>query len=118
MSKITGSCTVRADGQEILKEVGGTFNPGGKEREAQMGPRGVNGYKENPMAPSLEITAHHDADTDLVALGRITDATVIFEADTGQTYMLRKAFVTEPPSLDAAAGTFGLNFSALRVERI
>lgn len=118
MTQITGKCTVRVDGEELLKEVGGTLNVGGSEREAQMGPRGVNGFKENPVAPSLQITAHHTADTDIVRLAGISSATVLFETDTGHSYLLRRAFVTEPPELDAGAGTFGLNFSAHAVERI
>ncbi|MEX0732841.1 MAG: phage tail tube protein [Aquisalimonadaceae bacterium] len=117
MSKITGSCTVRVDGQEILKDIGGTLNVGGKEREAQMGPRGVNGYRESPVAPTVEIPCQHDADTDLVALGAITDATVLFATDTGQTYMLRRAFTTEPPALNTADGTFTLNMSGV-LERL
>jgi hypothetical protein len=118
MTQITGKATVRVDGEELLSEVGATLNVGGVEREAQMGPRGVNGYKENPVAPSVTVVVHHTADTDLVRLGRIVDATVLVETDTGQSWLMRKAFVTEPPELDAAQGTFSLSLSAHGLERV
>lgn len=116
--QITGAATVRVDGEELLTEVGGTFNPGGFEREAQMGARGVQGFKQTPVAPSITVTVRHTEDTDLVRLSNITDGTVLFETDTGQSWLMRRAFVTEPPELNAGEGTFDLNFSGHGVERV
>lgn len=118
MTQITGKATVRVDGEELLTEVGATLNVGGVEREAQLGPRGVQGYKENPVAPTLQATVQHTGETDIVRLAAITAGTVLFETDTGTTYLLRSAFVTEPPELDTSAGTFNLNFSCMGLERV
>ncbi|PWG62860.1 phage tail tube protein [Sediminicurvatus halobius] len=118
MTQITGKATVRVDGEELLSEVGATLNVGGVEREAQLGPRGVQGYKENPVAPSIQVTVQHTGETDIVQLAGITAASVLFETDTGVTYLMREAFVTEPPELDASAGTFALNFSGMGLERV
>lgn len=118
MTMITGKATVRVDGAELLADVGATLNVGGASREAVLGPRGVQGYRETPAAPSLKVTVRHTGDTDLLAISRITSATVLFETDSGKAYLLRKAFVTEPPELAAGNGNFDLNFSCLGVEQL
>jgi len=116
--RITGRASIKVDGEVLLTEVGATMNVGGFEREAMMGGRGVNGYKQSPVAPTVQCTVHHTNETDIIKLAGITNATLLFETDTGQSWMLRGAFVTEPPELDAGAGTFELNFSGLGIDRV
>lgn len=118
MSKITGKATVRVDGEELITNGDATFTPGGQNREAMMGPRGVNGYREESVAPRLEITLHHNDDVDIQALGAITGATVLLETDTGTAWMLRRAFSLEPPELRASEGTVRLLMSGHGVERL
>lgn len=118
MTQITGMATVKVDGSELLSEVGATLNVGGRSREAVLGPRGVQGYRESPEAPELTVTIRHTNDTDMLSLARITDATALFETDTGDTYLLRRAFITEPPEVDASTGNIELTFSAYGVERL
>lgn len=118
MTQITGKATVKVDGDELLSEVGGTLNVGGVEREAVVGPRGPQGYRENPVAPTLQVTVRHTENTDLIALGRITNATVLFETDTGDAYLLRRAWCSEPPELAASDGDITLNLSAIAIERV
>lgn len=116
--QITGAATIRVDGEELLTEVGATLNVGGFEREAQMGANGVQGFRQTPVAPTVQCTVRHTANTDIVKLAGITNGTLLFEADTGQSWMLRGAFVTEPPELDAGEGSFELNFSGMGLERV
>jgi hypothetical protein len=118
MSQITGKATIKKDGEELLADVDATLNVGGASREPVMGPRGVQGFRESPAAPTLSTTVRHTKDTDLVALGSITDATVLFETDTGDTYMLRRAFVSDPVELSSGNGNVRLNWGAFGVERI
>ena len=73
---------------------------------------------EETVAPELECSVAHTSDTDLTALSAITDATVIFETDSGDKYVLREAFVMEPASLKTTDGTAGLKFSAVSCERM
>lgn len=118
MSQITGKATVKVDGEEKLTDVDATLNVGGASREPVMGPRGVQGFRESPAAPTLSTTQRHTKDTDLVALASIKDATVLFETDTGDTYMLRRAFVSEPPELSSGSGNIRVNWGSYGVERI
>ncbi|SDK32104.1 phage tail tube protein [Billgrantia gudaonensis] len=118
MTQITGKASVKVDGTELLSDVGATLNVGGVEREAVVGPRGVQGYRETPVAPTITVTVRHTEDTDILAMARITGATVLFETDTGRSMLMRRAFVTEPPELDASNGNFDLNFSGLGLENL
>lgn len=116
--KLTGNATIRVDGEELLTDGKGTFNPGGMERDPKVGANQVNGYTEQYVAPELTVVVHHGEDTDIVRLSNITNATVIFRADTGQTYMLSKAFTKSPVPLDVGNGTSNLVMSCHKVSRI
>lgn len=116
--QITGKCIIRIDGSEIRSTDDATLNVGGVNREAVTGGGKVYGYKEETVAPTLECSIAHAKDTDLVALSATTTATIIFETDTGDKYVLREAFMTEPASLQTTNGTASLNWSAVSCERM
>ena len=116
--QFTGKCIIRVNGSEIRSTDDATLNPGGANREAVTGGGKVYGYKEETVAPELECSVAHTSDTDLTALSAITDATVIFETDSGDKYVLREAFVMAPASLKTTDGTAGLKFSAVSCERM
>lgn len=116
-NKITGIATIRVDGRDIPTERGATLNPGGVNRNPKMAGHRVF-YNEEPVAPTVQATVLHTEDLDLIDLGQITNATVLFECDNGQDYMLIGAFVTETTELNSGEGTFRLNMAAERCERI
>jgi len=115
--KITGIVTIRVDGQEIPSERGATLNPGGVNRTTKMAGKRVY-HNEEPVAPTLQCTVLHAEDLDLIELNKIRNATVLFECDNGQDYMLTGAFVTETQELNSGEGTFRLNMAARTCERI
>ena len=115
--RITGVATIRVDGQEFPTERGATLNPGGVNRETKMAGRRVY-YNEEPVAPTLQATVLHTEDIDLVEVGNIRDATVLFECDNGQDYMLTGAFVTETAELSSGEGGVRLRMAARTCERI
>lgn len=115
--RITGVATIRVDGEEIPTERGATLNPGGVNRETKMAGRRVY-YNEEPVAPTLQATVLHTEDIDLVDMGKIRDATVLFECDNGQDYMLTGAFVTETAELSSDQGGVRLRMAARTCERV
>lgn len=116
MSQITGKAVIRVDGTELRTLDGATLNPGGVTREAMKGGGKVHGYKETDVEPTMECKIAHTADLSIKQLAGITEATVLFETDTGRTYVLRKAWVTEPPALDTSAGSVDLKFAAIECD--
>lgn len=115
--RITGIATIRVDGQEFPSERGATLNPGGVNRNTKMAGKRVY-YNEEPVAPTLQATVLHTEELDLIEINRIRNATVLFECDNGQDYMLTGAFVTETQELNSGEGTFRLNLAARTCERI
>ncbi|HTN30671.1 MAG TPA: phage tail tube protein [Pseudomonas sp.] len=115
--KVTGIATIRVDGREIPTERGATLNPGGVNRTTRMAGRRVH-FNEEPVAPTLQCTVLHTPDVDLIELNAITNATVLFECDNGQDYMLSGAFVTETAELNSGEGQVRLNMAARRCERM
>lgn len=116
-AKITGVATIRVDGQEFPTERGATLNPGGVNRATKMAGRRVF-YNEEPVAPTLTATVLHTEDLDIIELGKINNATVLFECDNGQDYMLTGAFVTETTELNSGEGQIRFNMAARTCERI
>lgn len=114
--QVTGKAIIRVDGKEIRALDGATLNPGGEQREPVVGSGKVHGYKEETQAPEMECQVAHTADTSLKELGAITAATVMFETDTGQTHIMREAFVTDVPTLNTKDGTVNLKMSAISCE--
>lgn len=118
MSKqTTGRATIRIDGKIIESENGATLNPGGVNRDPKAHGGSVY-YSEEDVAPTLECTVIHTKDTDIIFLSDITGATVMFEADTGQQFMLRQAFTTEPVAVDSGNGTATLKMSCEKVDKV
>lgn len=118
MSKqITGRATLYIDGAVIPAENGAKLNPGGVNRKAERH-GGTTYYAEEEVMPTLECTVQHTAQVDIQQLSAIKDATVMFEADTGQKWALRGAFTTEPVDLDAGTGKSSLKMAAQSCDRV
>ncbi len=103
MAKVTGIVEIYVNG-ELQREVeGATLNLGGYEREMVVGHR-VYGQKEKVMPAVCTFTIAHMADTDLITLRDIVDATLRFACNTGVTYLVTGACVTQTLNLKASDG--------------
>lgn len=115
--KLTGIATIRVDGKEYSTEKGATLNPGGPKRTPKTSGNRVF-YTEERVPPSIQATALHSEDVDIIEVGNIVNATVLFECDNGQDYMLTGAFVTDPAELNSGEGNFPLNITGRTCERV
>ena len=108
-NQVTGRVYVKVDGQLLRSKDGAKLKFGNIEREAVVG-NTVHGYVEKAVAPSIECTISHMADTSLTALQALADATVTFETDTGKNYILRNAWVSKQLELTGGQGELTLEF--------
>ena len=118
MPQITGKAIIKVDGNQWRTTDGCKLHPGGVEREAKVGGGKVHGFNEKTKAPELDASVYHTKDTDITAINAIKNATVIFESDTGDRYLLRNAWVGSQEALDAENGTIGVKMSAESCERL
>lgn len=110
MSQVTGIVYVKVNGALLRSKEGAKLNLGGKERSPVVG-HSVYGFTEKVVPATVECTLAHTADTDLVALGALTGATVQFETDTGVTFVVANAFTTKTLELKGGDGEVTLEMN-------
>jgi len=114
--QITGKVTIRVDGEVLATENKATFTPEGVTRTPERH-GGKTYYSEEETPPMLEASVLITEVTDILKLSNITGATVFFEADTGQQYMMRNAFTTEVVAHDGG-GKAPLKMSAESSDKV
>lgn len=112
--QVTGRVFISLGGKRLRSKEGATLNIGGESREAVVGDDSVHGFTAKLNAPSVDCAISHTADTSLKELQAITDTTLLFETDTGKTYTLSHAWVSNPPEL--SKGEVKLKFEAVSCE--
>lgn len=114
---VTSRITVKANGEILLTRRGFTFRKGGIQRAAVNGDSGLHGYTEEAMGARLtgNVTATEKSELDSYD---VTDATIQIETNTGQTYVMRNAFMTDLPELDTDQGQFGVAFEGPEAEKL
>lgn len=103
MAKVLGRATIKWDGNALLTDKGAKLNMGGVERKPVEGDT-THGYAEDTKTPFIECQISLAKGASLAEIRDITEATVTFEADTGQIYTLTEAWVSAPPEATAGDG--------------
>jgi hypothetical protein len=116
--KFFGKATIKVDGDTLETEQGATLDPGGVVRNPKVGDH-VFGYTEVPKEAMIEGSVFMSESTSLEKFRQITDATVTFICDTGQVYILKHAWLVEPPVVTGGdTGTVRLKFAAQPAEEV
>lgn len=117
-SKYFGRVFIRINGMTIASLPGtAKLNPGGVERSPVTGDFGFLGYTEKPMHSEIECEIAVDGDLDLSALNKTVDATVTFEADSGQAWIMRNAAMASPVNVQSGDGKASIKFIGSAVEQ-
>ncbi|WP_024303325.1 phage tail tube protein [Pseudogulbenkiania sp. MAI-1] len=92
MAKLTGIVYVNLNGSRLRSKPGASLKVGGAIRKAETDVNGFAGHSTEEIKPAeVKCTLLHADDTDLVALQQIEGATLVFETDSGQRYLVRDA---------------------------
>lgn len=104
-NRVTGRAKIMIDGAEQPVAGDTTLEPGGSSREAVSGDYEAGGFREGEPKPAkVEFSVLAKAAFDPVAFGRIDNATVTVEFDTGQTYIVRGAWSEGAPPMTTSDG--------------
>ncbi len=118
MSQVLGRATVRVDGKVYETLPGARLKLGGVKRNPRANNQAVH-YSEQFEPSELEceiLLARGDSLAEILA---IADATIEFECDTGQTYIVRGGFLTDTPEItDGEDGRVPLKFSGNPAEEV
>lgn len=93
MSQRLGIAFVKVDGELLESMPGAKIDIGGKTRSTVLGANAVLGFSETPAPASVECEISIGPKTSLKKLRGITNATITFECDTGQTYVINGAWL-------------------------
>ena len=119
MSQRLGKAFIKWDGKLLESMPDAKLSLGGVERAPVIGANAVHGFSEKIKESTLECEISMSAETRLAELNAIQDATITFEADVGQTYIMRNAFLTEPPTVTAGdGGKVTLKFAGPKAEEM
>lgn len=118
MTQFLGRATIRVNGQVIETNKGAALDLGGTKRNPIVTGRLV-GYAEETVAATIECETSLAKGQTLQQLRDLVEATVVFECDTGQTYVVRNAFLTDTPTMkDGDGGNVALKFAGPAAEEV
>ena len=98
--KYLGRAQIAFDGTTLDTANGAKLNVGGVARKEVEGAYTI-GHTEALKAATVECEVNVSKDTPMEAIRNIAGATVTFRADTGQTWVVKNAFLTETPEMTA-----------------
>ncbi len=98
-NKVLGQVRIRVDGLVFDTEGKSTLELGGIARESVTGDFKAGYFSESTVPSKIECSVLVTAGVSLDALNRIDDATVTFEGDTGQTWVISHAYSSEVISM-------------------
>lgn len=119
MPRVTGRVNVKLNGRTLLSKTGSTTlnglglsGEGNFELKEVMGDQGINGFVEEPMVATCELTITDRDDVRLDEIARVREnGTVIVEAARGgKVYTLSDATCTRNLSLSTGEGDVKLIF--------
>lgn len=116
--KKLGIVHIKVNAQLLESLPGATIDIGGVVRSPVTGGTRMLGFTESIKPSEVECEVAVGVGTSLVALGAIADATLTFECDTGQIYIVREASVAEPPKATSGEGKAPLKFFGQPAEEL
>lgn len=98
MTVLHGQATIRFNGQHYETNDDATFTPGGTKNTSRTIGRSV--YRsESYMASKLECKIPVTSDIDIIEIQEMSDVEIIFESNTGKTYVMSNCAQTADVSL-------------------
>jgi hypothetical protein len=117
-NKVVGQARINVDGDTLETDGESTLELGGALREAQRGDYQAGAFSEKTAESKLTCKILVKRGTSLTALRDIDNATITFQADIGQTFIIRNAYVAEVISLSTSDGKADVVFQGPPAEEL
>ncbi len=99
-NQVLGQVTIEVDGDRLPTSGESTLQIGGPQRENVPGDYEAGSFMERSVPARCVVSLLHRDGVSVAAMRAIDNATLIFKADTGKTWVMRQAYFVE-------AGDFG-----------
>lgn len=117
--QVFGQAYISVNGELLPSLPGAQLDLGGVERAPVEGDNQVLGFTQKPKAAMLTVDVALKAGMSVAALQNTVDATINFECDSGQVYVVRGAFVTKTLSITGGDnGKVSLEFAGMPAEEL
>jgi hypothetical protein len=102
--QVIGIATIKINGKTQRTAPGASLDVGGVTRNPVNSGRANDfAFSETPAPSTLECEVFHDDAFNADDYRNAKDVTILFEADTGQTYIVKNATCIAPPVIKAGA---------------
>lgn len=118
MPQLLGRAFIRSDGNTLRSNSGAKIDLGGIVRSPVVGNQ-VHGFSESIKEAMVECELSLAKGDSLEAYRHIAGAIITFECDTGQIYVVRDAWVVDPPVItEGEGGKIPLKFAGQPAEEV
>lgn len=119
MAQLLGRAYIKVDGDLLRSNDGAKIDLGGAMRDVITGSHTVHGFAEKIKASTVECEISLAKGDSLENLRNTTNATITFECDSGQTYIVREAFLMDTLTLtEGEGGKIPLKFGGQPAEEV
>ncbi len=98
-----GRVTASVNGQRLESKPGASLDLGGISRNSMVSDQDM-GFTEEPKPSRIECEMVLSRGASVDSLRNVTDATLVFECDTGQRYIIKGGYTAETPVITGASG--------------
>lgn len=117
-NQVLGQVRVKVDGEVLETNGTSTIELGGPVRTAVRGDYQAGAFSEMTQESKVETNLLVKRGTMLGTLRAIDNATLTIETDTGQTFIIRGAYVADVISLTTSDGTAQVVFQGPPAEEV
>lgn len=119
MTMRLGKAYIKTDGDLLETMPGASIDLGGVNRKVVKGNNKILGHCEEPQEAMVECEIAIGPQTSLARINAMSDVTITFEADTGQTWVVKNAFLTAPcKATDGEGGKVPVKFAGQPAEEM
>lgn len=117
-NQVIGQARIRVDADTLETKSGATLELGGPVRTAQRGDYQAGAFSAEETESKLTCTILVKRNVRITDFRNIDNATITFQADTGQTYIIRNAYVADGISLTTGGDGAALVFQGPPAEEL
>ncbi len=117
-NQVVGQARIKCDGDTLDTDGESTLEIGGPVREAVRGDYQAGSFSEKTAESKLTAKILVKRGTSLTALRAIDNATITMQTDTGQTFIIRNAYVADVVSFSTSDGKADLVFQGPPAEEL
>lgn len=110
MARVAGLQSLSINGVNYSTSRPITYTVGTIQRAEMVNWDGSVDYSETPVAGSITVAIRDDGTVPVSEFHRMVNATVVADLANGKQVIGTNVFVTEPPNVDTAEGTFEVTF--------